>query len=290
MAEERLKRRLAAILSADVVGYARLMGADEAGTLARLNTLRREILDPTISAHSGRVVKLMGDGVLAEFASVVEAVNCAIEIQQQVTTRDNRGSEAGPLRYRIGVHIGDVIIEGGDIFGDGINIAARLETIAEPGGISLSEDAWRQVRGKVQANFLDTGEQSLKNISRPIRVYRVTTEAGNTQQLTDAPSVVWLRDTLSIAVLPFRNLSGDPDQEYFCDGVTEEIITALSRWRSFLVISRNSSFTYRGKNTDVRQIGRELGARYVVEGSVRKAGDRVRITAQVSESTTGLQI
>ena len=290
MAEARVERRLAAILEADIAGYSRLMGSDEESTLRDLKACQRELVDPKIAEHRGRIVKTTGDGALVEFASAVDAIHCALEVQRAMVERNAAIPEDRRIKFRIGINVGDIIIEGDDIFGDGVNIAARLETIAEPGGISISEDTWRQVRGKVQANFLDTGEQSLKNISRPIRVYRVTTEAGSAQQLTDAPSVLWLHDTLSMAVLPFRNVSGDPDQEYFCDGVTEEIITALSRWRSFLVISRNSSFTYRGKNTDVRQIGRELGARYVVEGSVRKAGDRVRITAQVSESTTGLQI
>jgi adenylate cyclase len=215
MAEERLQRRLAAILSADVVGYSRLMGIDEAGTLSRLNALRRELIDPAIAAHSGRVVKLMGDGALVEFASAVDAVTCAIEIQRQLRKQDAGGSEADPIRFRIGINVGDIIIEGEDILGDGVNIAARIEGIAEPGGISISEDAWRQVQGKVAVNFVDAGEQSLKNIARPVRVYRLElgakpTSASEAQRPTPAPP-----DKPSIAVLAFNNMSGDPEGEIF---------------------------------------------------------------------------
>ena len=280
MAEERLQRRLAAILSADVVGYSRLMGLDEAGTLLRLNALRRELIDPAIAAHSGRIVKLMGDGALIEFASAVDAVTCAIEIQKRLREHDAAVSEANPIRFRIGINVGDIIIEGDDILGDGVNIAARLEGIAEPGGISISEDAWRQVQGKVTANFTDLGEQSLKNITRPVRVYRLKSgpEAARPLEPPSKPS---------IAVLPFTNMSGEPEQEYFSDGISEDVITDLSKIAGLMVISRNSSFTYKGRPVDTRAVGRDLGVRSVLEGSVRRAGNRVRITAQLIDAATG---
>ena len=220
MAEERLQRRLAAILSTDVVGYSRLMGSDEAGTLARLKALRRDLIDPTIAAHSGRIVKLIGDGALVEFGSAVDAVACAVEIQRQVREHDAGGSEANPIQFRIGINVGDIIIEGDDIYGDGVNIAARLEGIAEPGGISLSEDAWRQVQGKVAA-IVDSGEHSLKNIARPVRVYRIELDGESATQPTTPASV--LPDMPSIAVLPFQNMSGDAEQDYFCDGLVERV-------------------------------------------------------------------
>jgi adenylate cyclase len=290
MAEERLQRRLAAILSADVVGYSRLMGLDEAGTLSRLNALRRGLIEPAIAAHAGRIVKLMGDGVLVEFASAVDAVTCAIEIQRQLRERDADGSEADPIRFRIGINVGDIIIEGDDILGDGVNIAARIEGIAEPGGISISEDAWRQVQGKVAANFVDGGEQSLKNIARPVRVYRLDF-AEQAASASPAPRfTVTLQDKPSIAVLAFNNMSGDPEQEYFSDGICEDIITDLSKLSELHVIARNSSFTYKGKPVDVKQVGRELGVRYVLEGSVRKAGNRVRVTGQLIDAASGAHI
>ena len=285
MAEERLQRRLAAILSADVVGYSRLMGIDEARTLARLNALRRELIDPAIAAHSGRIVKLMGDGALVEFASAVDAVTCAIEIQRQLREHDASGSEANPIQFRIGINVGDIIIEGEDILGDGVNIAARIEGIAEPGGISISEDAWRQVQGKVAANFVDAGEQSLKNIARPVRVYRLALP----QRPPPRPTLA-LPDKPSIAVLAFNNMSGDPEQEYFSDGISEDIITDLSKLSELHVIARNSSFTYKGKPVDVKQVGRDLGVRYVLEGSVRKAGNRVRVTGQLIDAESGAHI
>jgi adenylate cyclase len=285
MAEERLQRRLAAILSADVVGYSRLMGLDEAGTLSRLNALRRGMIDPAIAAHSGRIVKLMGDGALVEFASAVDAVTCAIEIQKQLMEHDAGGSDADPIRFRIGINIGDIIIEGDDILGDGVNIAARIEGIAEPGGISISEDVWRQVQGKVAANFVDIGEQSLKNIVTPVRVYRVQLGGGSATKPTAL--ALALPDKPSIAVLPFQNMSGDVEQDYFCDGMVEEIITGLSRIKWLFVIARNSSFTYKGRAVDVREVGRKLGVRYVLEGSVRKGGNRLRITVQLVDAATG---
>jgi TolB-like protein/Tfp pilus assembly protein PilF len=287
MAEERLQRRLAAILSADVVGYSRLMGLDEAGTLSRLNALRRELIDPTIAAHAGRIVKLMGDGALVEFASAVDAVTCAIEIQRQLREHDASGSEANPIQFRIGINVGDIIIEGEDILGDGVNIAARVEGIAEPGGISISEDAWRQVQGKVAANFVDAGEQSLKNIARPVRVYRLdlAPKASEAQRPMPGPP-----GKASIAVLAFTNMSGDPEQEYFSDGISEDIITDLSKLPELHVIARNSTFRYKGKPVDVKQVGRELGVHYVLEGSVRKAGNRVRVTGQLIDAGSGAHI
>ena len=287
MAEERLQRRLAAILSADVVGYSRLMGLDEAGTLSRLNALRREFIDPTIAAHAGRIVKLMGDGALVEFASAVDAITCAIEIQRRLRERD-AGSKANPIQFRIGINVGDIIIEGDDILGDGVNIAARIEAIAEPGGISISEDAWRQVQGKVAANFVDAGEQSLKNIARPVRVYRLDLAP---KAASEAPRPIPAStDKPSIAVLAFNNMSGDPEQEYFSDGISEDIITDLSKLSELHVIARNSTFTYKGKPVDVKQVGRELGVRYVLEGSVRKAGNRVRVTGQLIDATSGAHV
>jgi adenylate cyclase len=283
MTAERLQRRLAAILSADVVGYSRLMGLDEAGTLSRLNALRRGMIDPAIAAHSGRIVKLMGDGALVEFASAVDAVTCAIEIQKQFMEHDAGGSDADPIRFRIGINIGDIIIEGNDILGDGVNIAVRIE-----GGISISEDVWRQVQGKVAADFVDIGEQSLKNIATPVRVYRVQLGEGSATKPT-APALA-LPDKPSIAVLPFQNMSGDVEQDYFCDGMVEEIITGLSRIKWLFVIARNSSFVYKGKSIDVKQVGRELGVRYVLEGSVRKAANRVRITGQLIEAESGAHL
>lgn len=288
MAEERLHRRLMAILTADVVGYSHLMGIDEVGTLARLKALRRDLIDPKIAAHAGRIVKLMGDGVLVEFGSAVDAVACAIEIQKHVREYDTGGSDAHPIQFRIGVNVGDVIVEGEDLYGDGVNIAARLESIAETGGIAISDDTWRQVQGKVAAKFNDIGEQSLKNISRPVRVYRVELGEGSVTQPT-TPALA-LPDKPSIAVLPFQNMSGDAEQDYFCDGMVEDIITGLSRINWLFVIARNSSFAYKGKSPDIRQVGRELGVRYVVEGSVRKAGNRLRITGQLIEAETGAHL
>jgi adenylate cyclase len=288
MAEERLQRRLAAIMSADVVGYSRLMGMDEAGTLSRLNALRRSLIDPTIGAHSGRIVKLMGDGVLVEFASAVDAVACAIEIQRQLRERDADVPVDDPIRLRIGINVGDIIIEGEDILGDGVNIAARIEGIAEPGGVSISEDTWRQVQGKVSATFVDAGERSLKNIAYPVRIYRAELDKESAAQ--PATPALPLPDRPSIAVLPFQNMSGDPEQEYFTDGMVEDIITGLSRIKWLFVIARNSTFTYKGRSIDVKQIGRELGVRYALEGSVRRAVDRIRITGQLIDAVSGAHV
>ena len=286
MAKESIERRLAAILAADIAGYSRLMGADEEGTLARLKAHRRELIDPKISEHRGRIVKTTGDGILIEFPSVIEAVSCAVAVQGGMAERNAGTPEEKRITFRVGVNLGDIIVESGDILGDGVNIAARLEGIAEPGGICISEDAFRQVRGKVDAEFTDIGEQSLKNIARPLRVYRVLP-----QQSAEARApALSLPDKPSIGVLPFANMSGDPKQEYFVDGMVEEIITALSRIRWLFVIARNSSFTYKGQAVDVKQVGRELGVRYVLEGSVRKAGGRVRITAQLIDALTGTHL
>jgi TolB-like protein len=288
MAEERLHRRLAAILAADVVGYSRLMGIDEAGTLARLKALRRDLIDPQIAVHSGRIVKLIGDGVLVEFGSAVDAVACAIEIQKHVRERDPGATRADPIQFRIGINVGDIIIEDGDIFGDGVNIAARIESVAAPGGISLSEDAWRQVQGKIAGNFVDAGEQSLKNIARPVRVYRLDLAQKVASESRAPPP--GQPDKPSIAVLAFTNMSGDPEQEYFSDGISEDIITDLSKLSELRVIARNSTFTYKGKPVDVKQVGRELGVGYVLEGSVRKAGNRVRVTGQLIDVESSAHI
>jgi adenylate cyclase len=278
-----MERRLAAILAADVVGYSRLMGADEAGTLTALKAHREGLIDPLIAGHNGRTVKLMGDGALVEFASVVDAVACAVAVQRGMAERN---AEA-PTEQRIDFHIGDVIVEGDDIYGDGVNIAARLEGLAEPGGICISGDVFRQVRGKLDLPFDDLGEQALKNIAEPIRTYRIAlTEGvgGAPGGQADSPT---LPDKPSIAVLPFDNMSGDADQAYFADGITEDIITELSRFRQLFVIARNSSFTYRGRSAKVQDVAKDLGVRYVVEGSVRKAGDRARVTAQLVDAQSG---
>jgi adenylate cyclase len=284
----RVERRLAAILAADVAGYSRLMGADEEGTLAALKAIRRELGDPKIAEHRGRIVKTTGDGLLVEFGSVVDAVRCAVEVQRAMADR-NAGTRAEKrIEFRIGIHQGDIIVEDGDIFGDGVNLAARLEGVAEPGGICVSGRVRADATGKVDVAFDDLGEQSLKNIARPLRVYRVRLAEVPAMD-TPTPTLA-LPDKPSIAVLPFANLSGDPEQEYFADGMVEEIITALSRIRWLFVIARNSSFTYKGKPVDVKRVGRELGVRYVLEGSVRKGGNRVRITAQLIDATSGAHL
>lgn len=285
-----MERRLTAILAADVVGYTRLMGEDEVGTLQRLTALREGILEPLIANHRGRVVKLMGDGLLVEFASLVDAVSCAVKWQTAVEEHEVEQLEDDRFSFRIGVNLGDVLIEGGDIHGDGVNIAARLESLAEPGGICLSGDAYRQVRGKVAADFEDLGEREVKNLAEPLRVYRIAIKG-----LSPAPSPAVTRppplpDKPSIAVLPFTNMSGDPDQEYFSDGITEDIITELSRFNEFAVIARNSTFHYKGQSPKIEDVGRELGVKYVVEGSVRRAADRVRVTAQLIDTETSSHI
>jgi len=281
-------RRLAAILAADVAGYSRLIEADEEGTLGRLKALRGEVTDPKIAEQRGRIVKTTGDGLLVEFASVVHAVRCAAELQAAMAERNEPLPPDRRIDFRIGIHQGDIVVEDGDIFGDGVNIAARLEGLAEPGGICVSARVREDAAGRLDLAFEDIGEQSLKNIARPVRVYRVVTAArpAMPQPGSDPP----LPDKPSIAVLPFANMSGDPEQEYFADGMVEEIITALSRIRWLFVIARNSSFTYKGQAVDVKQVGRELGVRYVLEGSVRKAGGRVRITAQLIDAASGAHL
>jgi adenylate cyclase len=276
-------RRLAAILSTDVVGYSRLMAADEAGTLARLKECRQAITDPLIAEHHGRLVKLMGDGALVEFASVVNAVKCAVAIQRALSAQNAGDQEAQRIALRIGVNLGDVMIDGDDIYGDGVNLAARLQQIAEPGAVYVSASVVEHVGGRVDIAFDDCGEHRLKNIDRPLRVFRARLK--EVEAASAAPKAGHRRETPSIAVLPFANMSGDPGQEYFSDGITEDIITELSRFRSLFVIARNTSFSCRG--VDVREVGRKLGVQYVVEGSVRRAGNRIRITAQLIDAVAG---
>lgn len=284
-----MERRLAAILAADVAGYTTLMGADEAGTHRRLTDLRREFLEPLITDHHGRIVKLMGDGLLVEFGSVVDAVACAVAWQNGVAEWEVAAEEA-TFQFRIGINLGDVIVESGDIHGDGVNIAARLESIAEPGGICLSGDAYRQARGKIEATFEDMGERALKNVAEPVRVYRVTSGSAGAANAVPAREPPALPDKPSIAVLPFTNMSRDSDQEYFSDGITEDIITELSRFGALEVVARNSTFVFRDQAINVSDAGRALGARYLLEGSLRKAGNRIRLTAQLIDVETGKHI
>jgi adenylate cyclase len=290
MSEGRVERRLAAVLAADVAGYSRLMGADEAGTLARLRTHRRELIDPKIAEHKGRIVKTTGDGMLVEFPSVVEAVACAVAVQRSMAERNAAVPEDQRIEFRVGIHQGDIIIEDGDIFGDGVNLAARLEGLAEPGGICVSARVRTDATGKIEdIAFDDLGDQQVKNIARPVHVYRVRV-GGMESGTAAAPPPLPLPDKPSLAVLAFQNMSGDPEQEYFADGMVEEITTAISRLPWLFVIARNSSFTYKGRAIDVKQVARELGVRYVLEGSVRKAGNRVRITGQLIDAATGNHI
>jgi adenylate cyclase len=284
MAEERVQRRLAAILAADVVGYSRLTGTDEAGTRARFNNQFDEVVRPAIADHRGRLVKTMGDGFLLEFGSVIDAVQCATDIQKAVELRQSGEPDDRKMLFRMGIHLGDVIVEGDDIHGDGVNIAARLEGLAQPGGIFISDMVHAGVRNKLSLDFIDLGEQSLKNIADPVKVFQIALDriVGGGTTSSDA---IFRRP--AVAVLPFQNMSGDPEQEYFADGLTEDIITALSLWKSFPVIARNSTFAYKGKSPDMREVGKALGARYVLEGSVRKAGKRVRVTVQLINTETG---
>ena len=284
MAEARVERRLAAILAADVAGYSRLMGNDEEGTLAALKAYRRELIDPKMAEHRGRIVKTTGDGALVEFASAVDATRCAMEIQRAMAERSAAIPEDRRVEFRIGINVGDIIIDESDIYGDGVNIAARVELLARPGAICLSENAYNQIKGKLELDVSDMGEQHLKNIAQPVRVYSVRPRGAPER------AALVLPDKPSIAVLPFQNMSGDPEQEYFADGMVEDIITALSRIRWLFVIARNSSFTYKGRAVDVKQVGRELGVRYVLEGSVRKAANRVRITGQLIDASTGAHL
>jgi len=295
----RDQRRLAAIISADMVGYSRLMGRDESGTVARLRRVRTEWLQPVLTRRGGRIVKLTGDGVLIEFASAVEALCAAIEFQQAVVESESNRPQAERLVFRLGVHLGDVIVDGDDLYGDGVNVAARLETEAPPGGIVVSGATHEATAGRLKAEFEDLGRLALKNIERPVQAFAVRWQSNDwplasavssppATGLPDAP--LPLPDKPSIAVLPFQNMSGDPEQEYFADGMVEDIITALSRFNFLFVIARNSSFTYKAKAVDIKQVGRELGVRYVLEGSIRKAGQRVRITGQLIQVDTGSHI
>jgi adenylate cyclase len=283
-------RRLAAILAADVAGYSRLIGTDEQGTLNRLRSIRTELVDPKINEHHGRLVKTTGDGLLVEFGSVVDALRCAVEVQRSMASRHTGPTDK--IEFRIGINVGDIVVEDGDIFGDGVNVAARLDGLANPGGICVSARVQEDAAGKLDLDFEDIGEQTLKNIARPVRVFRVRVADAprTTASAKPAPVSLALPDKPSVAALPFQNMSGDPEQEYFVDGMVEEIITALSRIRWLFVIARNSSFTYKGQAVDVKRIGRELGVRYVLEGSVRKGGNRVRITGQLIDAATGTHL
>jgi adenylate cyclase len=299
---ERVVRRLAAILAADVAGYSRLMGRDEYGTLARLKAHRTERLEPTLARHGGRLVKLIGDGALVEFPSAVDALGAAIEFQQAMADANRQQPPDTAIVFRVGLHLGDLIVDGEDLYGDGVNVAARLEAEAPPGGIVVSRAIREAVEGRLKAKLHALGELTLKNIERPIRAFQIEWDAADwrisvpamavlsktTSSPTDAP--LTLPDKPSIAVLPFQNMSGDPEQEYFADGISEEIITELSRFHSLFVISRNSSFSYKGKSPDLRQVGRELGVRYVLEGSIRKASNRIRVTGQLVDTLTGNHI
>jgi adenylate cyclase len=290
MAEERVQRRLAAILAADVVGYSRLMGEDEAGTLSALNIHRAEFIHPTAAKYGGRIVKLMGDGALVEFPSVVDAVECAVAVQEGMAERNTNIPDSKRITLRIGLNVGDIIIDGDDIYGDGVNVAARLEGEADPGGICISGDAYRQVIGKIDHAFEDLGERSLKNIAGPVRIYQWSQTKSAPEEETHSNEPLSLPEKPSVAVLPFDNMSDDPEQEYFSDGITEDIITALSQIRTFFVIARNTTFTYKGKAVDVQDVARELGVRYVLEGSIRRAGGRIRVTAQLIDGETGNHI
>jgi adenylate cyclase len=292
--EARVERRLAAILAADIAGYSRLMGVDEEGTLRQLKAHRKELVDPKITEHRGRIVKTTGDGMLVEFVSVVDAVRCAVEIQRNMVERNAEVPTETRIQFRIGINVGDIISDDNDIFGDGVNVAARLEALADPGGIDVSRNVHDQVRDKLSFSFEDMGEQTVKNIARPIGVHRIDltehTEPAVVISNTAVPKPEFAGSRPSLAVLPFANMSGDPEQEYFADGISEDIITGLSKLHWFFVIARNSSFTYKGKAVNVKRVARELGVRYVLEGSVRKGGNRVRITAQLIDAATGNHI
>jgi adenylate cyclase len=286
-----MERRLAAILATDVVGYSRLIRADEEGTLATLKALRTNFVDPKLAEHNGRIVKLMGDGMLAEFASVVDAVRAAVETQVAVAEHNAGLPKDKRIEFRAGINLGDVVIDGDDIYGDGVNVAARLEALAEPGGVCVSGMVYEGIRDRIDVPFEDLGEREVKNIDRPVRVWRWASNTSTAEQNSEGIfEPLPLPDKPSIAVLPFDNMSGDPEQEYFSDGISEEITTALSRFRNFLVIARNTMFTYKGKAIDVRDVSREVNARYIVEGSVRKAGNRVRVMAQLIEGESGAHV
>ena len=291
MADTRINRKLAAILAADVVGYSRLMGANEAGTLAALKRHRETVFDPAVAAHDGRIVKLIGDGTIVEFGSVVDAVNCALSVQRSSATLPDATADQPTIVLRIGINLGDVIIENDDIYGDGVNIAARLEPLADPGGICVSSIVNESVGNRIDVRFQDGGDVSVKNIDRPIRIWKwhpdkMDGAANRSNAANPTPNV----ETPSIAVLPFANMSGDPEQEYFSDGISEDVITDLSKIAGLMVIARNSSFTYKGRSVDVREVGRDLGVRSVLEGSIRRVGNRVRITAQLIDANNGAHL
>jgi len=285
-----VERRLAAILAADVVGFSRMMGADESGTLERLKALRRELVEPCIKARSGRIVKLMGDGLLAEFRSVVEAVQCAANIQEGMAGRELDLPETERISLRIGVNLGDILVEGTDIYGDGVNVASRLEVLAAPGGICLSGATFDAVEGKLDLPFEAIGSQKLKNIDKPVRVYRIDLPTSRAESVADLSESPQLPSKPSIAVLPFTNMSNDKTQEHLADGIAEDIITALSKVSNIFVVARNSTFTYKGQAIDIKQVGREQGVRYVLEGSVQRSGQRLRTTAQLIDATSGHHI
>lgn len=293
MTAERVERRLAAVLAADVAGYSRLMGRDEEGTLEQLKAFRRTLIDPTIAQHRGRIVKTTGDGMLVEFASAIDAVRCTVELQRGMAAQNADVPQDSRIEFRIGVHVGDIIIDDNDIFGDGVNIAARLEGLAEPGGICISDDAQRQIRGKLDIAFDDLGPRNLKNIVEPMRAWRIRLDGDTSARVSVNPAEATPLsppDKRSIAVLPFQNMSGDPEQDHFCDGLVEDIITTLSKLEGLRVIARNSTFVYKGRSVDVRDAAKQLGVRYVLEGSVRKSGNRIRITAQLIDAQDGAHL
>src|SRR3954447_20465163 len=291
MSGERAERRLAAILAADIAGYSRLTGTDEEGTLGRLKAHRRELIDPKIAAHRGRLVKTTGDGLLVEFGSVVDALRCATEVQQEMAERNAGSAVSQRIDFRIGVHQGDVVVEDNDIFGDGVNVAARLESLAEGGGICVSARVQEDCLGRLDLRFEDLGEQTLKNIGRPVRVYAVRpVEWSRVAETHNTASPVATPPQLSIVVLPFENLSADPEQEYFADAITDDLTTDLSRISGSFVIARNTAFTYKGKAIDIKQIGRDLGVRYVLEGTVRRISDHVRVNVQLIDADNGAHL
>ena len=290
MPDERVQRRLAAIVACDVVSYSKMMGRDEAGTLARLKKLRSEFLHPKVSEYGGRVVKTTGDGTLIEFPSAVDAVSHAVDVQRGMAERNKDIPRDQQIRLRLGINVGDIIIDEDDIYGDGVNVAARLEALAEPDGICLSARVYDYVRDRLDVAYDDLGELAVKNIADLVHVYRVRLGEAASAGVAGVSQALPLPDKPSIAVLPFQNMSGDPEQEYFGDGIAEDIITALSKLRGFFVIARNSTFAYKGKAPDIRQVARELGVRYVLEGSVRKAGERLRVTGQLIDAASGNHI